>query len=126
MGFVVSPLTRCNPVRMCTAVGTLRWIALNVRLMVVGDNHAWRVRRAAQRLLEERFGGSGVAVFPQQHVDNLAVLVDGTVQIPLVLAAEEEHLVGVPGATERPTVFASFSRQLRPVYLDPARHRPVR
>src|SRR6266511_3741564 len=44
----------------------------------------------------------------------------------LSLAAEEEHLVGVPVVTERPTVFASFSRQLRPECLDPAQYGPVR
>ena|SRR5438876_11860256 len=53
----------------------------------------------------------------QQHVDHLAVLIDGTVEVPLVLAAKEEHLVGVPPTAERSAVLASFSRQLRPECL---------
>src|SRR5712691_10176963 len=79
---------------------------LDVRLMVVGDDRARRLACAARRLLEERFGGGGVAVLPQQHVDNLAVLVDGAIQVPFVLAAKEAHFVRVPVATERATVLA--------------------
>jgi hypothetical protein len=44
-------------------------------------------------------------------------------QVPLVLAAKEEHLVGVPPPTERATVLASFGGQLRPECLDPAQAR---
>ena len=94
--------------------------------MVVRDDRARRLAPAAKRLLKERFGGCSIAVLAQQHVDDLAVLVDGAVQVPLVVAAKEEHLVDVPVATERPTVFASFSRQLRPECLDPAQYGPVR
>src|SRR5207245_7132028 len=68
----------------------------------------------------------GVAVVTQQHIHDLAVLVDGAVQVPLVLAAEEEHLVGVPGATKRQTMLARLSSQLRPECLDPAQHGAVR
>ncbi len=93
--------------------------------MVVRDDRARRLAPAAKRLLKERFGGCSIAVLAQQHVDDLAVLVDGAVQVPLVVAAKEEHLVDVPVATERPTVFASFSRQLRPKCLNPAQHGPV-
>ncbi len=56
---------------------------------------------------------------PQQHVDDLAVLVDGPVQVPLVIATKEEHLVGVSIATERSAVLASFVCQLRPERLNP-------
>src|SRR6266702_3857834 len=62
---------------------------------------------------------------PQQHVHDLTVLVHSAVQVPLVRAAKKEHLVGVPVATERATVLASFSRQLRPECLNPAQHGAV-
>ena len=61
----------------------------------------------------------------QQHVGHLAVLIDGTVEVPLVLAAKEEHLVGVPPTAERSAVLASFSRQLRPECLGSAQHGAV-
>ena len=66
-------------------------------------------KSTCQCLLEERFSGCGVAVLLQQHVHHLTVLVDGAIQMPLVPATVEEHLVGLPAATERPTVLARFS-----------------
>jgi hypothetical protein len=99
---------------------------LDVRLMVVGDDRTGYLARTAQRLLEERFSGGGVAVLPQQHVHHLTALVDGTVQVPLVVATEEEHLVGVPAPTERSALLAGFSGQLRPERLHPAQNSAIR
>src|SRR5216683_7580204 len=59
-------------------------------------------------------------MLPRQHVHDPPVLVHGPEQIPLIRATEEEHLVGVPVATERSAVLASFSRQLRSERLNPA------
>src|SRR2546425_13223559 len=94
--------------------------------MMVGDDGTRRLACVAECLLEECLSRGGVAVLPEQHVHHLAVLVDGAGQVPLVLAAEEEHLVGVPAATEWPTGLASFSRLLWPKSLDPAQHGAVR
>ena len=86
---------------MCTAVGTVCWMALT-------------------------YGRCRVAVLAQQHADHLPMLVDRAIQVPLVLAAEEEHLVDVPTLPESSTVLASFGSQLRPEGLDPAQYGPVR
>src|SRR6266849_8733971 len=46
---------------------------LDIRLMVVSDDRARYLACAAERLLEERFSGCGVAVLSQLHFDHLAV-----------------------------------------------------
>src|SRR5947209_10432970 len=98
---------------------------LDVRLMVVRNDRTRYLARTAERLREEGLCRRSVTVLPQEHVHHLTALVDCAVQVPLVLAAEEEYLVGVPVATERLTVLSRFGRQLRPERLDPTQHGAV-
>jgi hypothetical protein len=57
---------------------------------------------------------STLAVPPSHALDSAEQLREITLKV-----------TGLPVATERPTMFASLSRQLRPECLDPAQHGPV-
>ena len=50
------------------------------------------------------------------------MLIDSAIQIPLVFAAEKEHLVRVPAATHWSTVLARLGCQLWPERLNPPQH----
>ena len=49
---------------------------------------------------KECLGGGQVAPFTKQYVDDLAILIDGAVEVPLDGATEEENLVDVPAAAK--------------------------
>ena len=83
---VVSPRARCSPVRTCVASGNTAWTAWMYGwwwslTTVVGVD-----ARSGQRPAEERLGGRGVPVVAEQDVEHLAVLVDGSVEVALLLA----------------------------------------
>src|SRR5262249_24126134 len=78
----------CHPVKSAASVHGARYRpldGLDVRLVMVGHDRARHLACTTECLLEEGFSGCGVAMVPQQDVDYLAMLVNGAVQVPLVL-----------------------------------------
>ena len=66
--------------------------------MVVAHDGGRGDAGGGQRPAEERLGGRRVPVVAEEDVEHLAVLVDGPVEVALLLAPvpEEEHFVDVP------------------------------
>ncbi len=75
---------------------------------------------------EEGLGGSQVPPLTKQYVDDLAVLIDGAVEVPLDGAMEEEDLVDVPTAAKPTTMPAGCGRELWTEGLGPGEHGPGR
>ncbi len=73
---------------------------------------------------EERLRGSQVPPLTQQYVDHLAILIDGTVEVPLDGAMEEEDLVDVPTAAKPTTMPPGRSCELWTEGLGPGEHGP--
>ena len=76
----------CSAGRFCRACP-------DVGLMVIGDDDHRLGLGGRPGAAEECLGGGQVPAFTKQYVDNLAVLIDGAVEVPLDRATEEENLV---------------------------------
>ncbi len=75
-------------------------------------------------LAEERFGTGCVATLAQQHVDDLTVLINRPVQVPLLALAKQEQLIGKP-APANLTMASNLGRQQWAEHLRPHQDGPV-
>ena len=103
---------------------------LHVGLVVVAHDGVRRDSTGRERAAEERLrrlGVAVVAVVAEQHVEDLAVLVDGSVQGALLRAPvpKEEALVHRPCPAGPSTVLADRRRAPRPEGLDPPQGGPL-
>jgi hypothetical protein len=77
-------------------------------------------------LPKERLCTCGIAMLAQEHIHHDAILVDGSIQVPLVALAKEEHLVDEPAPADRRSTAPDRSRQSGPEGLDPVEDSPMR
>ena len=131
--FVVSPCARCSPVQPRAHVHCFRETltdGLHGGLVMVAHDGVRRDSTGRERAAEERLrhlGVAVVAVVAEQHVEDLAVLVDGPVQGAFLRAPvpNEEALVHLPCPAGPSTVLADRRRVPRPEGLDPPQDGPL-
>ena len=111
---------------MCSEPGRFCRACPDVGLMVIGDDDHRLGLGGRPGAAEECLGGGQVPAFTKQYVDNLAVLIDGAVEVPLDRATEEENLVDVPAAAKPTTMPPGRGGELWTEGLAPGEHGPGR
>ncbi len=97
---------------------------LHVRLVIVGDDLLGDDLSTLEGLAEEGDGAGRVPMVAQQHVDDLTVLVDRSIQIPLLALAKQEHLIDKPVPAD-PTMASHLGRKQWAEHLRPHQDGPV-
>ena len=92
---------------------------LDVRLMVIGHDFVRSHASPLDRLPKEGLGTGGVAVLAEQDIDDHAVLVNRSIEVPFLSLAEEEHLVDEPASADRTPAPSDLVGQARPEGVDP-------
>ena len=70
-----------------------------VAAQLIGDQHALHILQSLEEPPEELLGGHSVSAALDQHVDYVAVLVDGAPQVVVLSVDPDEHLVHMPLVT---------------------------
>lgn len=89
--------------------------------MVIAHDFVRNQVSPPDRLTKESLGTGDVAVLAQQNIDDHAVLVDRSIEVPFLSLAEEEHLVDEPASADRTAAPSDLVGQARPECLDPVK-----
>jgi hypothetical protein len=130
----VTPLDRRGRFATCTvearpdvvSAWTRARHGFDVRLVVIGHHFVRNYASPLDRLAEERLGAGRVAVVAKEHVHHHASFVNGSIQVPFLSLAEEEHLVHEPPLADRTSPASHLCRQLWRESLDPIEDSPMR
>jgi len=88
---------------------------LHIRLVIVGDDLCRDHLGARDGLPEQRDGAGRVTMVAQEHVNDLTVLVDCPVQIPLLAPAKQEDLIHEPAPANSTTAATHPHRASSPL-----------
>jgi hypothetical protein len=99
---------------------------LDVRLVMIGHDLVRYHAGALDGLPKERLCTCGIAMLAHEHIHHDAILVDGSIQVPLVSLTKQEHLVDEPARADRRSTVPDLSRQSGPEGLDPVEDRAMR
>jgi hypothetical protein len=97
--------------------------SLHIWLVIVSNNRLRRDFRACNGLAEKRFRTGPIPFVPQEHIDNLPVLIDRAIQIKFLRPAKAEHFVDGPSPSDSPSMRTERSGQLWAERLHPVQHR---
>ena len=98
---------------------------LDIRLVMIGHDCIGDHPGPLDGLAKERLGTGSVAVVTKEHIDDHAILVDGTIQVVLVSLAKQEHLVHEPVLANWTPSSTDLGGQSRPERLDPVQDRAM-
>jgi hypothetical protein len=94
---------------------------LDVRLVMIGHDLVRYHAGALDGLPKERLCTCSIAMLAHEHIHHDAILVDGSIQVPLVSLTKQEHLVDEPARADRRSTVPDLSRQSGPEGLDQSR-----
>ena len=78
----------------------------HIRLVMVSNNCLGRHVRTCERLAKKRLCTGPVTFVPQQHINDLPVLVDGPIYVEFLCTAKAEHFIHRPVPPDPPSVLA--------------------
>ena len=96
----------------------------HARLVVVAIDTGRNFPFAGDRLPEERLRGDDVPAVWEEDVHDVAVLIDGPIEVARGGAVKEKHLVHPPALAEPPTVRAPHGGDLGAEGVGPRQDRP--
>jgi hypothetical protein len=98
----------------------------DVRLVVIRHDFVRNYASPLDRLAEEGLCAGGVAVLAKEDVHDHAIFINGSIQIPFLSLAEQEHLVHEPAPAHRTLAASDLGCQLGPEGFDPVEDRSMR
>jgi hypothetical protein len=103
-----------------------RGYRFHIRLVMISNNRLRRDVRAFQGLAKKRFRTRPIPFVAQEHIDNLSVFINRTIQVEFLLAPKAEDFVDRPFLSHSPSMRTECGGQLRAKRLHPVEHRAGR
>jgi hypothetical protein len=97
-----------------------------VRLVMVADDSVRSHAGTTQGTTEESFCTGAVSLIAQQNIDELAVLINLTIEVAFLFAAKAKHFIHVPSPSPPSPVALDCFGQLRAEGLHPIEYRTRR
>jgi len=95
----------------------------HIRLVMVGNDRCGRDIRTSQSLPKKRFRTSPITLVAQEHVNDLPLCINRTIQVEFLLATKAEDFVDGPLPPDPPSVLSERGGQLGTKHLHPVEHR---
>jgi hypothetical protein len=90
---------------------------------MVSDDRFGRDVRTGQGLTKKRFRTCPIPVVPQEHINDLPLPINRTIQVEFLLATKAEHFVDGPFLPHSPSMLMERGGKLRTKRLHPIQHR---
>jgi hypothetical protein len=99
---------------------------LDRRLVVIGDDFAEDHPGTLDGLAKERLCARRVALVAKEHIHDYAIFVDRSIEVPLLILAEQEHLIYEPPLADGTSLATHLGSQSRSEGVDPIEDGAVR